>query len=104
MVEISFERHPAVVEPDLPEIYAFFARDDKAAAERVLVAVEAGFSQLTHHPESGVASSRPQLVGSGERAAWVWCAPRLCERSLSGVHAAGASGSPDRIADNHCCD
>ncbi|MBA3832060.1 MAG: type II toxin-antitoxin system RelE/ParE family toxin [Chthoniobacterales bacterium] len=51
----GLERHPAVVKQDLPEVYAFIARDDQAAAERVLEAVETGFLQLTRHPESGVA-------------------------------------------------
>lgn len=54
MAELRLERHPAVVEQDLPEIYVFIAQDDPAAAERVLDAVEAAFSQLTRHPESGV--------------------------------------------------
>ncbi len=55
MAELRLERHPAVVEQDLPAIYAFIARDDQAATERVLDAVEAGFSQLMRQPESGVA-------------------------------------------------
>ncbi len=46
-------------------IYASIARDDQAAAERVLDAVEAGFSQLTRHSESGVAfpTRNPRLKG-----------------------------------------
>ncbi len=63
--ELRLERHPAVIEQDLPEIYASIARDDQAAAERVLDAVEAGFSQLTRHSESGVAfpTRNPRLKG-----------------------------------------
>jgi toxin ParE1/3/4 len=52
---VRIERHPAVIENDLPEIYAFIARDSPEAAERVLSAVEATFEQLTRHPYSGVA-------------------------------------------------
>ncbi len=54
-----------MVEHDLPAIYAFIAQNDQAAAERVLDAVEAGFSQLTHHPESGGAfpTRNPRLKG-----------------------------------------
>ncbi len=65
MAELRLERHPAVVEQGLPEIYTFIARNDPAAAERVLDAVEAGFSQLTRHPESGVAfpTRNPRLKG-----------------------------------------
>lgn len=65
MARLRLERHPAVVEQDLPEIYAFIARDDPAAAERVLEALGESFSQLTHHPESGVAfpTRNPKLKG-----------------------------------------
>jgi toxin ParE1/3/4 len=48
------ERHSAVTEQDLPEIYAFIARDDPAAAERVLDAFEETFARLAQHPNSGV--------------------------------------------------
>lgn len=60
MAELRLERYPAVVEQDLPEIYAFIARDDPPAAERVIDAVEAAFSQLTRHPESGRRLSHAQ--------------------------------------------
>lgn len=51
---MRLERHAAVVAEDLPHIYASIARDNPAAAERVLDAVEATFDQLTRQPESGV--------------------------------------------------
>ncbi len=51
---MRIERHSAVIEDDLPAIYAFIARDDPAAAERVLDAVEATFALLARQPESGV--------------------------------------------------
>jgi len=51
---VALEWHPAVVATDLPSIYAFIARDDFAAAERVLDAVETTFELLTRQPECGV--------------------------------------------------
>ena len=48
------ERHPAVIERDLPEIYAHIARDNPDAAERVLDAVGTTFAQITAQPECGV--------------------------------------------------
>ena len=51
---MTLERHPAVVAEDMPRIYAFIARDDSAAAERMLDAVERTFEQLRQQPESGV--------------------------------------------------
>lgn len=54
MAEARIERHPAIIDEDLPDIYAFIARDDPAAAERVLDAVEQTFDQLARHPDSGV--------------------------------------------------
>ena len=47
-------RHPAVLEEDLPGIYAHIARDNPAAAERVLDAVEATLDQLARQPLSGI--------------------------------------------------
>jgi plasmid stabilization system protein ParE len=44
---VRLERHAAVIAEDLPLIYASVARDNPAAAERVLDAVEATFEQLT---------------------------------------------------------
>ncbi len=51
---MRFERHPAVIAEDLPDIYASIGRDNPPAAERVLDAVEATFAQLTRQPECGV--------------------------------------------------
>ncbi|CAN5590235.1 hypothetical protein BH20VER1_BH20VER1_02980 [soil metagenome] len=62
---MRLDRHPAVVAEDLPRIYAFIAKDDNAAAERVLWAIEATFAQLERQPASGVRyrSSNPDLRG-----------------------------------------
>ena len=54
MAKARIDRHSAVIEQDLPSIYAFIAQDDPAAAERVLDAVEKTFDQLARHPDSGV--------------------------------------------------
>lgn len=51
---MKVERHAAVIADDLPRIYAFIARDDRAAAERVLDAIELTLEQLAQHPESGM--------------------------------------------------
>lgn len=48
------ERHPVVIERDLPEISAHIARDNPDAAERVLDAVETMFTQIAGQPECGV--------------------------------------------------
>jgi toxin ParE1/3/4 len=47
------ERHPDVTACDLPEIYAFIARNDPVAADRVLDAVEDTFRQIAQYPECG---------------------------------------------------
>jgi toxin ParE1/3/4 len=61
----EIERHPAVLADDLPEIYGYIARDNPAAAERVLDAVEATFNLLAQEPEAGVAypTRNPKLRG-----------------------------------------
>ena len=51
---MTIEPHAAVLAEDLPGIYAFIARDDPRAAERVLEAVEATFDHLGRQPECGV--------------------------------------------------
>ena len=51
---MRIDRHPAVIEHDLPEIFAHIARDNPAAAERVLDAVEATFAQIATQPDCGV--------------------------------------------------
>jgi plasmid stabilization system protein ParE len=55
---VRIERHPAVIEDDLPGIYAHIARDNAAAAERVLDAVAETFAQIAVHPESGIFTRR----------------------------------------------
>lgn len=54
MARARIERHSAVVEKDLPDLYSFIARHDLAAAERLPEAIEETFDQLTRHPDSGV--------------------------------------------------
>jgi len=54
VAETRIDRHSAVVEQDLPDIYTFIAEHDPAAAERVLDAVEETFRQLARHPDCGV--------------------------------------------------
>lgn len=51
---MKLERHPAVIEEDLPGIYAYIARDNPAAAERLLDAVEATFHEIAANPGCGV--------------------------------------------------
>jgi toxin ParE1/3/4 len=51
---VRIERHPGVIEDDLPGIYAYIARDNPAAAERVLDAIAGTFSQIESQPEIGV--------------------------------------------------
>ena len=60
---MRIERHPAVIEDDLPDIHAHIARDNTAAAERVLDAVAATFAHIAAQPESGVQypSRNPQM-------------------------------------------
>jgi hypothetical protein len=43
VAEARIDRHSAVVEQDLPDIYTFIAAHDPAAAERVLDGVEETF-------------------------------------------------------------
>ncbi len=51
---MRIEPHAAVLAEDLPGIYAFIARNDPQAAERVLAAVETTFDQLVRQPQCGV--------------------------------------------------
>ncbi len=62
---VRFERHLAVVADDLPGIYAYIARDNPAAAERVLDAVAETFAQIAKLPESGIVypSRNPRMKG-----------------------------------------
>lgn len=50
---MRLERHPSVIGEDLPEIYAHIARDNPAAAERLLDEVEEVFAQIAAQPEIG---------------------------------------------------
>ena len=62
---MRIERHPAVIKEDLPGIYAYIARDNPAAAERVLNAVEATLQQLARQPLSSMIfrTPNPRLAG-----------------------------------------
>ena len=51
---MKLEKDSGVVRIDLPEIYAFIAKADVAAADRVLDAAEQTFEDLTRQPLSGV--------------------------------------------------
>ena len=51
---MRIERHPAVIEDDLPGIYAHIAHDNPGAAERVLDAVAETFAHIATQPESGI--------------------------------------------------
>jgi plasmid stabilization system protein ParE len=51
---LRIERHPAVLEEDLPGIYAHIARDSPAAADCLLNTVEEVFAQIAAQPEIGV--------------------------------------------------
>ncbi len=68
MAEARIDRHFAVVEQDLPDIYTFIAEHDPAAAERVLDAVEETFRQLARHPDSGVPSGP---LGEYRKKIWI---------------------------------
>jgi len=61
---VRIERHPAVIDDDLPGVYAHIAQDDPAAAERVLDAVAETFDQIVAHPESGIVypSRNPHMI------------------------------------------
>jgi plasmid stabilization system protein ParE len=60
---LRIERHPGVIENDLPGIHAYISRDNPSAAERVLDAVDETFANIAKQPESGVAypTRNPQL-------------------------------------------
>lgn len=54
MAKARIDRHPAVLHQDLPTIYAYIARDNPAAADRVLDAVEKTLDMISEQPECGV--------------------------------------------------
>ena len=51
---MKIERHPAVIEDDLPGIYAYISRDNPSAAEAVLEAIATTLACIAAQPESGV--------------------------------------------------
>ena len=51
---MRIERHSAVIEVDLPGIYAHVSSENPAAAERLLDAVERVFTQIVAQPQIGV--------------------------------------------------
>jgi toxin ParE1/3/4 len=59
------ERHPAVIEEDLPVVYSFVAKSDEIAAERVLNAIGDTFELLAQEPDVGVLyrTANPKLHG-----------------------------------------
>lgn len=110
---MRLERHSAVVAEDLPHIYAFIARDDPGAAERMLDAVEETFEQLTRQPKCGVVyrartrSSQScgccQLPGSETISCSIACTRKRCGCfMLSMAHgicdgSSGVSGAFDPV-------
>ena len=60
---MRIERHSAVIEEDLPAIYAFIAQANPDAAERLLVALEEVLTHLMEHPDMGViyTTRNPQM-------------------------------------------
>jgi plasmid stabilization system protein ParE len=54
---VRIEQHPAVDDLDLPVILEYIARDDLAAARRVLRAVRATIAHIGEQPRSGVVDS-----------------------------------------------
>ena len=51
---MRLERHPAVIEDDLPNLYSHIASDNPIAAERLLNAISETFAQIGNQPESGM--------------------------------------------------
>jgi toxin ParE1/3/4 len=62
---VKLELNAAVLAEDLPDIYAFIARNNPAAAQRVLEAVHRTFDLIAREPACGVlyASRNPQSAG-----------------------------------------
>jgi toxin ParE1/3/4 len=62
---VNFEINDAVLTSDLPAIYAFIARENPNAAERVLESVRQTFARISQTPSSGVVYSPrdPTLKG-----------------------------------------
>ncbi len=51
---MRIQLNSAVLDDDLPSIYAYIAHDNPAAAERMLDGVEQTFAQIAYQPEIGV--------------------------------------------------
>lgn len=65
MGSFRIERHPAVIEEDLPVVHSFVAKNDEIAAERVLDAIGDTFELLAQEPDAGVLyrTANPRLRG-----------------------------------------
>jgi toxin ParE1/3/4 len=75
---LRVNRHPFVIDEDLPAIYSYIADDDPSAAERWLAAVEKTLDQIGQFPECGVAY-------------------RTRSRKLSGIRMLPVSGFTDYL-------
>ena len=67
MSQSIIEIHPSVQDPDLVEITASIARDNPAAARRVLQAVRRSFELVARFPEMGTFYRTEQLKLKGIR-------------------------------------
>lgn len=65
MGSFRIERHPAVIEEDLPVVYSFIAKTDGIAAGRVLDAIGDTLELLANEPKAGVVyqTRNPTLRG-----------------------------------------
>ena len=54
VAKATIDHHPAVLNRDLPNIYAFIARDNVEAANQLLNAIDSTFDLIAHQPECGV--------------------------------------------------
>lgn len=63
---MNLEINDAVLADDLPSIYAYIARENPSAAERVLAAIDSAFKLIVQTPSCGVAyaSRNPHLKGA----------------------------------------
>ena len=111
---MKIERHPAVIEEDLPGIYAHIARDNPAAAERMLDSVEATFDEIAAQPGCGViyptripAMSGVRMLpvsGFGNYLIFYRVEDEVVARALSRAwRATPAASVPTRTANVICC-
>ena len=91
MGEVRLEKHPAVLDEDLADIYSFIAKDDAVAALRVMDAAGETFSLLAREPESGVLyrTENSKLPG-------VKMIPVVRYRNYLVFYRAGEDGDPGR--------